>query len=410
MPGTNLTVSVCAGGGGLGRTLVAVNLAAALHQQRGGRTLLVDAHQPLPGDAAFQVGLDRTKSLADLSPIAARLTPDLLESYLITSASGITVLPYVTGYLQHRLLTPGLVQTAIEMARVAYDTVVVDLPTEGTGLGQTVLDQTDVVCVVVELSAPGGVRARNALDLLRALQFPLERVIGCANRVPAERAGADRGEAFVGLPIHATLPDDPHAVRDAVSRRQPIVVADPRHPIAREIDRLSRDILTTSTRQVTSAVRDVGPDDLDTVVRQLKMSLHSRLVDELDIKKADVDLSRDPVKLQELRTRVEAKILTLLEEEGRQIRDRAAAPQDRQGGARRGARPRPARGPARRSDGHRDHGQPRRPDLRRAQAASSTLTDVQLPRRRAAARRHRAHRRAARPPHRREGRRWSTRA
>ena len=52
------------------------------------------------------------------------------------------------------------------------------------------------------------------------------------------------------------------------------------------------------------------------------MSLHSRLVDEIDVKKADFDLVRDPVRLQELRTRVEAKILTLLEEEGRQIRDR----------------------------------------------------------------------------------------
>ena len=106
------------------------------------------------------------------------------------------------------------------------------------------------------------------------------------------------------------------------SRRQPLVLADPRHPIAREIDRLGRDILTTSTRQLAGAPREARPDELEDVIRQLKMSLHSRLVDEIDVKKADFDLVRDPVRLQELRTRVEAKILTLLEEEGRQIRDR----------------------------------------------------------------------------------------
>ncbi len=323
MPGANITVCVCAGAGGTGRTLVATNLAAALHQQRRGKTLLVDAHYPLPGDAASQLGVDRAKSLADLTPIAARLTPELITSYLITSQSGISVLPYVTSYLQHSLLTPGLIQTVLEVARVAYDTVVVDLPTEGTGALQTVLDQADVTCVVTELSPTGGLRARSTLDLLRALQFPLERVIGCANRVANERAlDADRPTALGGLPIRAVLPEDARAVRDAAARRQPIVLADPRHAISREIDRLSRDLLTTSTRQLASGVREVGANDLEGAIRKLKLSLHSRLVDEIDIKKADFDLARDAVRMQELRTRVEAKILTLLEEEGREIRDR----------------------------------------------------------------------------------------
>ena len=323
MPGSNVTVCVCAGAGGTGRTLVATNLAAALHQQRNGRTLLVDAHYPLPGDGPLHLGVDRAKSLADLTPIAARLTPELLESYLITSVSGITVLPYVTSYLQHRLLTPDLIRTVLEVARVAFDTVVVDLPTEGTGALQTVLDQADVTCVVVELSPSGGLRARSTMDLLRALQFPLERVIGCANRVTDERAlGADRPTTLGGLPIRAVLPEDARAVHDAASRRQPIVIADPRHAISREIDRLGRDILTTSTRQLATGERASEADDAEGVIRKLKLSLHARLVDEIDIKKADFDLARDAVRMQELRTRVEAKILTLLEEEGRHIRDR----------------------------------------------------------------------------------------
>jgi septum site-determining protein MinD len=323
MPGSNVTVCVCAGAGGTGRTLVATNLAAALHQQRRGRTLLVDAHTPLPGDAAWLLGLDRTKSVADLTPIVERLTPELLESYLITSASGITVLPYVTSYLQHRHLTPSLIEAVLSVARVAFDTVVVDLPTEGPGAAQTVLDQADVTCVVAELSPAGALRARSTLELLRALQFPLERVIGCANRVTDERAlGNDRPAALGGLPIRAVLPEDPAAVREAASRRQPMVLTDPRHAMSRELDRLSRDILTTSTRQLASGEREPAEDDLENVIRKLKLSLHKRLVDEIDIKKADFDLARDAVRMQELRTRVEAKILMLLEEEGRQIRDR----------------------------------------------------------------------------------------
>jgi septum site-determining protein MinD len=318
-----MIVSVCAGAGGVGQTLVAANLAVTLHQQRRGRTLLIDAHSPVPGDAALQLGLERVKCVADLAPIAARLTPDLLESYLLTATSGVSVLPYITTYLQHRLLTPALVQTVLDVARAAYDTIVVDLASDGSPSVQAVLDRTDVACLVTDLSPAGGVRVRHAMDLLRASQFPPDRLVGCANRVADVHAlGDDRPEHFVGLPIRAVLPEDGRAIREAAARRQPIVLADPRHPIAREIDRLGRDILTTSTRQLANAPREARPDELEGVIRQLKMSLHSRLVDEIDVKKADFDLVRDPVRLQELRTRVEAKILTLLEEEGRQIRDR----------------------------------------------------------------------------------------
>src|SRR5262249_1187362 len=153
-------------------------------------------------------------------------------------------------------------------------------------------------------------RARSTLELLRALQFPLERVIGCANRVTDERSlGNERPTAISGLPIRAVLPEDPRPIREAVSRRQPIVIADPRHVISREIDRLSGDIRTTSTGQLESGDRAVEEEDMETVIRKLKLSLHKRLVDEIDIKKADFDVARDAVRMQELRTRVEAKIL-----------------------------------------------------------------------------------------------------
>ena len=50
--------------------------------------------------------------------------------------------------------------------------------------------------------------------------------------------------------------------------------------------------------------------------------MHRRLVEEIDFKKADLTYMRDPVKLQEMRTRAEAKVLSLLDEEGSHIQGR----------------------------------------------------------------------------------------
>src|SRR5262249_16414849 len=54
-------------------------------------------------------------------------------------------------------------------------------------------------------------------------------------------------------------------------------------------------------------------------VRALKLRIHRRLVDEIDLRKADLSYLRDPVKLQEMRTRAEGKVTNLLSEEGGNI-------------------------------------------------------------------------------------------
>ncbi|HYB44317.1 MAG TPA: ATPase, T2SS/T4P/T4SS family, partial [Candidatus Methylomirabilis sp.] len=57
-------------------------------------------------------------------------------------------------------------------------------------------------------------------------------------------------------------------------------------------------------------------------VRAVKLKIHRRLIEEIDLRKADLSYLRDPVKLQEMRTRAEAKVLNLLDEEGERIASR----------------------------------------------------------------------------------------
>jgi cellulose biosynthesis protein BcsQ len=74
------TVAVYSGSGGVGKTLVASNLAVSLHQQGNGRVLFIDAGHPMPGESLASVGLERAKALGEMAPILGRLTPEIFAS------------------------------------------------------------------------------------------------------------------------------------------------------------------------------------------------------------------------------------------------------------------------------------------------------------------------------------------
>jgi septum site-determining protein MinD len=326
MSGRARVVAVHSGGGGVGKSLVAVNLAVSFQQQNLGRVLLVDAGHPIPGDTAALVGLERTKALGEMIPILGRLTPEVFASYLVVAPGGFSVLPLVNDVLQGRLVTPEILAQMFGLAAAAYDIVMLDM---GAGVGpltSAMLERSDHVCVVADALRAGVVRGRFCLDYLRSLQIPTEVVAFCLNR-QTERSGltAERVERLLGVPVTVELPDDPEPVQVAAAKGVPLLLAAPRHPIARGIDRLGRAITTRGLRDLGErlAVPNASPERTsESEVGAVKVRIHRRLVEEIDFKKADFAYLRDPVKLQELWTRAEAKVLSLLDEEGRDVQSR----------------------------------------------------------------------------------------
>jgi pilus assembly protein CpaF len=312
------TVAVYSGSGGVGKTLVASNLAVSLHQQDSGRVLFIDAGHPMPGESLASVGLERAKALGEMAPILGRLTPEIFASYLMTTPSGMAVLPLVGDVLQSRLVTPELWARMMDLAGAAFDNIVIDMQSGVGMLTQPVLDRSDYVCVVGEPTPVGVLRTRFCCDYLRSLQFPQTSMLFVLNRVPSRGGVAlDQVEHIVGMQPFITLPDDAEPLATAAAKSLSVLQAVPRHAIARNLDRLGREVTTLGLRNIAIAPSEAPPQrNTDDEIRELKLKVHHRLVDEIDVKKADLSYLQDPIKLQEVRTRAESLILKLLEEEG----------------------------------------------------------------------------------------------
>ena len=322
-PGGKLTL-VAGVTGGCGATTVALNLAAALPQYSGGRSLLVDAHFPVPASELGRIGLERARAAGELAPVLAKLTPEMLAGYLTSFSPTLAVLPLLSDVQQARALTPEAIRRLLDFSRRLFTNIVIDAGQLTGTILQPCLEQADVVVLVVEPSTTGLQRTIFALDYLRSLQIGREAVLVCLNRVPPKSPiTPETAQNVTQSRMSAVIPEDPMATQEAETRRQPIYLALPRHPIARELDRLVREVAARGLRVAQAAAR---PTDVSAgaaaASRDAKTRLHKRLISEIDLRKGEMDYLRDPVKLAEIRRRAEAKLQALVEEEAPDVTDR----------------------------------------------------------------------------------------
>ena len=314
------TIVVCGVTGGCGATTIALNLGAALGSYVGGRVLVVDARHPMPGDAGTMCGVDRPKAVGEFLPLLPKLSSEMLATYLSASPAGFAVLPLVGDVQQARHITGDVVQRVFELARRAFTAIVVDVCDGSSAIAPALLDRADVVTVLVEPTTQGIQRAKNCHDFLRSQQIGRDAMVTALNRcVPRSPITPDMAQTMMQAHVSVSIPEDAAGQAEAVARKQPIAVHNPRSAMAREIDRLARELAARGFRAAQVVGAGAGAAAASEQIREIKHRLHRRLVAEIDLRKGESDYMRDPVKLAELRRRAEAKVIALVDEEAREI-------------------------------------------------------------------------------------------
>ena len=304
-----------------------MNLAASLARLQLGRVLLVDANHPVPGDASLLSGVEAPRALAHLASIAHTMGPEVFDTYLSCVGKSLALVNLCSEPTDEASLSPDLMIRFVELAEMLFDLVVVDLPAASGPLTRPLLDRSDAVVVVSSPAPTALLRARRTVASLRAWQVPSECLSLCLNRViDPDAFSTRRVEEDVEARCAALVPDDGVVVERALAAGRTLVEFAPRAAATQAIERLARELgvrtLDRSRRSGAWERRQHLPsDDADRRVA-MKVRIHRRLVDEVDLRKADVAYLADPVKLQELRARVESTLVSLLDEEAQELTDR----------------------------------------------------------------------------------------
>ena len=195
--------------GGTGKTVLSTNLAAFLAQKSGKRVLLIDLDLQF-GDAAIMLGLDPDRTLHELVQAPGGLDAVKLAGYTTRHRSGLDVLAAPMRPEEAELVTESKVLQLLEVARDAYDLVVVDTSPFFYGPMLAVLRPTDQLLMLCGLDVPTLKNVKLSLRTLEMLGFPSSRINLVLNRV-TPKVGLTKSdvEGVLGLDVAFEIPNDP---------------------------------------------------------------------------------------------------------------------------------------------------------------------------------------------------------
>lgn len=223
--------------GGCGVTAISSNFAIILAQESEGSTLLIDLGLPL-GDAAINLGMQAEFSVANALQDPSRLDANILHTLVTTHSSGLDILAAPSDFRISQKATDEAVNKLLEVARKAYDYVVIDTGSRIDLLESSLFEESSIVYLVTQV---GISELRNANRMISQffsrrsdnLQIVLNRY------KPATLLFDDKHiEKALTRPAEWKIPDDWASARRTQNSASPMALADA--PISQAIRQMAR--------------------------------------------------------------------------------------------------------------------------------------------------------------------------
>lgn len=225
-------VAVCGAKGGVGRSIIAVNLAAAL-AEFAGEVLLVDGNLQ-SGDDHILLNLDQSQHSLDMLRSPEDLDLETLQSVAIRHASGLRLLRSPEDPDAAREMRRETMKAILVEAREHFDVTVVDADVAFTDANEAILEQADRILIVTTPELTAINRVKSLLDAFRRRGIAGDKCWLIGNRmdggyqIPPKRVEQSLGRRFA-----AQLPDDVNSVISAINRGEPFITLHRRAAITR---------------------------------------------------------------------------------------------------------------------------------------------------------------------------------
>lgn len=228
--------------GGIGKSVVATNLAASLAQQVEGMVALVDLNLQF-GDAALLLQLQPLHTIAEAAIAADRLDPDLLRDLLLKhEGTDVQVLAAPTEPGAADQIQRSDVMRILTVLREMCAFVVVDTSPHLSDIALVALEMADDIVMVANLDVMSLKNSRVSLQALQVLGIPFSKVKFVLNRTNgAGPLAPGDAERVLQMKADVMLPEEA-VVSESVSLGLPVTSTAPSSKFAQGLHGLAKSL------------------------------------------------------------------------------------------------------------------------------------------------------------------------
>ena len=232
--------------GGVGKTVIATNLAVALATKFNRKVAILDFNLQF-GDIALCLNVLPKASIADVVRDIEHLDNEVLSRYMVSYNDNLDVLPAPFKPELAETIKVEHLKAILQLLKKKYQFIIIDTAPAFDDKTLTALDFSDLMFVVLVPDLTTTKNVKLGLETLYNLNYSPQKIELVMNRFNSKSAlSVDDIEEHLKQEFSCNLPNDSEVVLDSVNKGIPFVVSKPHSAIAKAIFALAANLVNDS--------------------------------------------------------------------------------------------------------------------------------------------------------------------
>ncbi len=235
-------VTVCSTKGGVGKTTISVNIAAALNKKNL-KVAVLDLDLQF-GDVSLLFDQQPSLTIYDWVKQSYENGDKSFKRYMTKHSSGVEILAAPTLPEFAEMITGEHIAYLIEAMKKEYDIIIIDTPPSFVETSLVALENSDDILLIVSMDLPALKNGKLAVETLNLLELKDKIKIILNRDTASDGITKEVVEEVLAMKIKGTIPSDYPTVISSVNRGTPFVTMAPRTPVAKSLMKISEQLVT----------------------------------------------------------------------------------------------------------------------------------------------------------------------